>query len=255
MFWLIFGLPGIVSMTVVALKIISMERRIYGVVIGILAIAMVGCDNSDKQREFSEGVIEYEVSFPFDQDDMLINLYPQKMTMSFDHGRIKAELRSLGGIVTSQFYVDNNTERFSQVLKSFDEKVVMNLNASGVKNMLFNMPIMELEPTGETDSIAGFLCYKTIGNFTSDSVPSIILYHTPDIEIPNPNWWNQFNQCDEVLLGYEVEQYGMRMRLRATSVRMDEVNDDVFIVPEGYSEVDWQGMQAKIKGLLDQFKD
>jgi hypothetical protein len=232
-----------------------MERRIYGVVIGILAIAMVGCDNSDKQCEFSEGVIEYEVSFPFDQDDMLINLYPKKMMMSFDNGQIMAELRSLGGIVTSQLYVDNNTERFSQVFKSFDEIVAMNLDATGVKDMLGNMPRMVLEPTVEKDSIAGFLCSKTIANFASDSVPAIALYHTSEIEIPNPNWWNQFNVCDEVLLGYEVEQYGMRMRLRATSVRVDDIDDSIFSVPEGYAVVDWMGMQEKIEGLLDQYKD
>ena len=232
-----------------------MERRIYGVVIAILAIVVVGCDNSDKQREFSEGVIEYEVSFPFDQDDMLINLYPKTMMMSFDNGQILAELRSLGGIVTSQLYLDNNTERFSQVLKSFDEKVAMNLDAPGVTDMLGNMPAMMLEPTGEKDSIAGFLCNKTIANFASDSVPAISLYHTSEIQIPNPNWWNQFNMCDEVLLGYEVEQYGMRMRLRATSVRMDDVEDSIFSVPEGYAVVDWMGMQEKIESLLNQFRD
>lgn len=232
-----------------------MERKIFGVLAGLVVITLASCDTSDKQREFSEGVIEYEVSFPFDQDDVLINLYPQKMTMNFDNGQIQAELRSLGGIVTSQFFVDNNTRHFSQTLKSFDEKTVMSLDASGVASMLGNMPRMALKTTEETDSIAGFLCHKTIANFTTDSVPAIVLYHTSEIIFEDPNWWNQFNGCKEVLLGYEVEQYGMRMRLLATSVLMEEVDDQVFKIPEGYSAVDWQGMHSKIKGLLDQFQE
>jgi hypothetical protein len=232
-----------------------MERKIFGIAAGLVAMSIVSCDSSDTQREFSEGVIEYEVSFPFDQDDVLINLYPQKMIMNFDDGQIQAELRSLGGIVTSQFFVDNNTQHFSQMLKSFDEKVAMNLDAGGVASMLRNMPRMALVPTGETDSIAGFLCNKTIANFTTDSVPAIVLYHTSEIILEDPNWWNQFNGCKEVLLGYEVEQFGMRMRLLATSVRMEEVDGQVFEIPEGYSEVDWLGMQSKIEGLLQQFQE
>lgn len=232
-----------------------MELKVYGVVLGVMAITMISCNDSTTQREFTEGVIEYEVSFPFDQDDMLINLYPQKMVMNFDNGQIQAELRSLGGIVTSRFYVDNNTQHFSQVLKSFDEKVAMHLDAGGVENMLSKMPTMVLDPTGEIDTVAGFACHKTIANFASDSVPPIVLYHTPDIKILEPNWWNQFNECSEVLLGYEVEQYGMRMRLLATHVRIEEVDDSVFDIPDGHEEVDWEGMQTKIEGLLDQFKD
>ena len=188
------------------------------------------------------------------KDDMLVNLYPQKMDLSFASGQVKADLSSFGGYVGSQFIVDNNTRRFTQVLKTPNDLYVMNLNEQGTKDMLAQMPEMKIRTTDEMDTLAGFVCRKSIADFESDSVPPIVLWHTNEIKLESPNWWNQFHDCPEFLLGYDIEQYGLRMRVRATSVKMAHVPDEVFMPPANATEVDLSGMQEQIEGLIEQFQ-
>ena len=128
----------------------------------------------------------------------------------------------------------------------------MVLNETGVNDMVGSMPRMTITPTNETDSVAGYLCKKSIAIFNNDSVPPIELWHTDQIDIPNPNWCNQFYDCNEVLLGYEVEQYGMRMRLRARNVMPKEVPATRFDYPDGYESKDYLGMRAHMENLLGQ---
>jgi len=93
----------------------------------------------------------------------------------------------------------------------------------------------------------------TIAEFVGDSVPSVELWHTSDINLNSPNWYNQYNKLEEVLLGYEMEQYGMRMKLRARTVIIESVADDVFSEPDGYNMVSVTEMDAQIRALMEEY--
>lgn len=223
---------------------------------GISAIALLSsCEPASEAEARSAGRIEYEVTFPFNKEDMLVNLYPQKMQIAFSDDRMKAELKSFGGVIATEFFVDNDDKQFTQLLRAFNERLALNLDQSGVDGMLATMPSMKLTATEDVDTIAGYLCSRTIAEFRSDSVPAIDLWHTGEISISSPNWWNQFNGCEELLLGYDIEQFGMRMRLRATSVYFCTIPDDEFELPENYDAIEWPEMEKKLGGLIDQFSE
>jgi hypothetical protein len=225
-------------------------KLIFGCLILVLCFS---CTEKLSTENKAEGVITYDVTFPFNQDDILVNVFPTEMIIEFDETHMHASLESRGGIIANEFIVDNATHELNQLLRSFNDRYAMHLDDQGVKNMLTIMPEMRLTPTDRTDTLAGYLCHITIAEFTTDSVPAIELWHTGELDIKNPNWWNQFFLCDQILLGYEVEQYGMRMKLRAKKVELKEVNDDNFNMPAGYESVDYEGMDGKIKALLEQY--
>jgi hypothetical protein len=219
---------------------------------GILLLS--SCSPNADEKKFSEGTIIYDVTFPFQQNDILVNLYPSEMIMDFKDDKVRMSMQSLGGLVATEFVVDNGTHEFSQILRALKERHFMSLDEAEVGEMVNSMPKMILTPTDETDSLAGYLCKKTIAIFDSDSVPPIELWHTDQIDLTNPNWCNQFYESKDVLLGYEIEQYGMRMRLRARSVMPADVPETRFVLPEGYAELDYLGMRAHVKDLLGQFQ-
>ncbi len=216
-------------------------------------VSIASCTENGKKQSISEGKIIFDVAFPFEEGDILQHIYPEEMVMEFKDNRVHGLLQSLGGILSSEVYIDNNSHEFDQMLRVMKDRYHLELGASGVQEMLERMPQMTLVPTDKTDSIAGYLCKMTLAEFVGDSVPSVELWHTSDINLSTPNWCNQYHDLDEVLLGYEVEQYGMRMKLRARSIFLEDIGDDVFTQPEGYTEVDIYQMDEKIRSLIEEY--
>lgn len=219
----------------------------------VLVTQMCSCSEVEKEIPTNQGVIVYEVSFPFDQDNPYINIFPKEMTFTFKENKIKAKLASFAEVVCSEFIIDNSEKRFEQYFKVFDEKYHMELDEKGVAEMLKHLPNLELRNTAEIDSVAGLICAKSLASFIDRSAQPIILYHTHKIQLDEPNWYNQFSDLKDVLLAYEIEQFGKRMRLEAKEIRYEAVSDSDFVSPSGYSTVSFDEMHGKIEGLVAQF--
>jgi len=200
-----------------------------------------------------EGSITYEVTFPYVKNKVLLNVFPEEMTMTFKNGQTHSILQSLGGIVSTEFIANEKDRTFSQYLKAFQERYSMELDEKEVIQYVSSMPSMRLEPTGEKDSVAGFLCDKTIAHFNIDSVPPVILYHTKEIELKQPNWYTQYKDVDGVLLGYELEQYGMRMKLLAKEVQLGPIGEDCFKIDQEYTKINIERMEQVIDSLMMSF--
>ena len=211
------------------------------------------CGCGLKSEKPVQGVIVYDVTFPYLKDKILLNVFPEEMIVSYKGDQTHGMLKSLGGIVASEFIANEKERSFCQLLKAFQDRYVMELSENEVKQFVSSLPAMTFEPTNETDSVAGFLCKKTIANFQLDSVPPVVLYHTTEIQLKNPNWYSQYQEIDGVLLGYEVEQYGMRMKLTAKSVEIAEVKDELFEVSPKYQRINSQEMKQVIDSLIGNF--
>lgn len=228
--------------------LVSMSRIAW---IAVFATILVfpGCGSKEDENH-AEGIITYDVSFPYNSNELLSNIYPEEMIVAFRGPEITGSLEAMLGIVRNSFYVNNESLVFDQFLKTHKGSHHMTLDSAGVVRMLDTSTKVRLIPTEKTDSIAGFLCSLTIAEFLQDSVPPIELWHTPDIPIKNPNWCNPYHELDEFLLGYDVEQWGMRMKVRARAVEFCEVGETRFAFPTGYEEVDFDGMTEVVNALL-----
>lgn len=212
---------------------------------------LTSCEGSSEQS--IEGSITYDVTFPYVKNKVLLNVFPEEMTMTFKNEQTHSILQSLGGIVSTEFIANEKERTFSQYLKAFQERYSMELSEKQVFQYIANMPSMRLEPTGEKDSVAGFLCDKTIAHFNIDSVPPVILYHTKEIALNQPNWYTQYKDVDGVLLGYELEQYGMRMKLLAKEVKLEPISENRFIIDQEYMKINTERMEQVIDSLMLSF--
>ncbi len=201
-----------------------------------------------------EGYIKYEVSFPY-ESGLMLQFYPKEMMFYFNEEQAHAVLSSAYGVVSTDFFIGQKDEFFSHYLKSFSEKKVIHMHHTNVHDWLKRYPDVRLEPTNETMEIAGFKCKKTVAHFMIDSLPTIDLYSTQEIGIKDNNWWNKFEGLDGVLLGYEVNLYGKRMRLRATEVKYERQEPSVFARPEGYEEVNFDQMDQALRDLSNSFSE
>jgi len=232
-------------------------RRIglFTSLLGLLCFAGWKCGENSPWNSITEGMIVYDVSYPLELDNPYINIYPGEMTFFFKDGKVRARLASFADVVTSEFIIDNKARTFVQYFKAFDEKFRLELDHTGVQGMLSELPDVQLRETTETDSLAGFLCRKSLASFASLPEDKFTLYHTRAINIKCPNWCNKYDAIDEVLLAYDIEQFGKRMRLKAKEVVYQEIPDDKFAEPKGYADISMEEMKVQIGGLVAQFEE
>ncbi|MFZ4784240.1 MAG: hypothetical protein ACOYLH_02110 [Flavobacteriales bacterium] len=221
--------------------------------LAILFISLVSCGGGNIFNRKNEGIIFFDVSFPYEQNSIRLELYPKEMTFEFHKDQMHASISSSFGVVATDIYIDNKNKKFTQILKSFGEHYGMSLDESNIKTWTDRQQITRIESTADTLTIAGFLCKKSIAYLPNDSLPPIQLYFTDEIKIDQSNWWNQFHEIEGCLLAYEVEQYGKRMRLVAREVRFQDVAPESFTIPSGTTAVDADGMYDQMDKLMKEF--
>ncbi|MDZ4823321.1 MAG: hypothetical protein SH856_07665 [Flavobacteriales bacterium] len=213
-----------------------------------------GCSNSPVAKK-SEGIIIYQLSLPYVKENLLANLYPKEMVLEFDENHTHSTIQSIADMGRTEFITSNIGFSIGYFLKDFDSTYIMELDSAHVVAMLNDFPQVRFEKTNETETICGFLCKKTLAHFVNDSLPAVTLLHTDEIKIVNPNWYTQFSAMNDVLLAYDVEQFGLRTRLQAISVEFKDVDDARFSMTESGRKISWDEMKPIMDSMLSRFED
>jgi hypothetical protein len=202
-----------------------------------------------------EGKIIYDVTFPYETNDIKLALFPSEMTCIFDGDHQHTLIESAYGIVKSEFIIDHEKKEFNHLVACFGSDYVMHLNEGEYQDWVKQFPSVRLEPTEETMTIAGYECKKTIAYFKSDSLPSVELYSTTKLDLDGDNWWNTYAGVEGTLLGYDIEQYGRRMQVRAREVIFQKTSPEDFQVPSSYTRISASEMKAKLDEIVKDYLD
>ncbi|MFB6258831.1 MAG: hypothetical protein ABEH38_09065 [Flavobacteriales bacterium] len=222
-----------------------------GILLGLMVV-MSGCrkvQNAFEQR-IQEGIIHYDITFPYAKEGGLVSsMLPDKMTMKFEKGRYVTEIKAGMGMFKMRILSNNKKKILHQTVDMMKEKLMVELNEHGAKQMLDRFPALKIISTPHRDTLGGLPCKKALGLFAPADQPQMDIYHTDRIALKNPNWWSQFHELDGVLMGYEVMRFGKRMRLRATKVEAKEIPDKAFSTKE-YEKVSLKEMNKTMQKLM-----
>lgn len=240
---------------------ISLPKNLFLPVLAVAIAFVIGslAGSCDRIAVFDQrpqqGVIEYKISFPTLEDDsgLMTSLLPEKMTMHFNRGVYATELSTVGGLFKNRFVVNGNERSMIHQIKIFKKKIESEYNETDILGQLNQMPRLTIIETGELDTIAGLPCRKAIGIFDHISMPEMTIYYTDAINIPNPNWCTQFHEIDGVLLQYDLEQMGIRMRFTAVSVQSLETDESSLAPEPGYDRVPVERLQAELEEVISTF--
>lgn len=209
-------------------------NRIFLLTGVVFSLFLSSCGGDEK---VTEGVIEFEISYPYYQGSgFMASMLPDKMTMTFKDGIYKTEV-SKGTYFKSAFIIDCNNKTVTNLFHFGTKNIYCTMKEKDVKKILSKEPKPQYLETNDGDSLAGFLCRKTVAYYEEVEQPDVAIYSTPDIDIPNSNWWTPFHQINEVLLEYEIERFDFRMRFTAVKFTATEVSEDEFTVPSQYKKV------------------
>tara|TARA_B110000285_G_scaffold91022_1_gene104325 strand:+ start:4120 stop:4833 length:714 start_codon:yes stop_codon:yes gene_type:complete len=203
--------------------------------------------------KISEGVIHFELSYPYYQDAFMASIMPDEMEMTFKNNVYRNHV-SKGGLFSSTVIADCNNETLILILDLGPKRIYCTLDKSLTSKMLVNYPIPDILKVREFDSVAGAFCEKksAIFDHLADGY-DVELYETFDVDIKNSNWCNQYSEVEGVLLGYEIKQFGIEARIIATKMDTVLVNDSIFSVPQGFKEVTLERMLFEMDEISKSF--
>ncbi len=216
---------------------------------GILsAFLFTGCE--EKDNRITEGVIDYDVTYPYFKDPFMKNMLPSKMKFEFKDGMYKNTIEKA---IFATSLISNCKDSVLIMTMRFGKKQYYSeLDAALTDTMIKKNGIPDIIALNATDSMAGVLCTKYMGVFDNlnDGYDGEV-YETHSIGIDAPNWCNPYRELDGVLLGYEVDQFGLQMRFRATQITDTIVNDSTFNIPANYKKVPLERMLYEVEELFN----
>jgi hypothetical protein len=230
----------------------SAQYHIYLVLLTALTI-LCSCGKQRKTTEGLEGRIVYDLTFPYEKNSVMLDLYPKEMTVYFKGDKLHTEIRSSYDLLTTDFIIDNEKRSFCQMLKNVSKRYSMQLNEEETIAWYKKSPEYAFEPLEGTEVICGYVCNKTLARALNTDLPPVTIYHTRGLGLGNDNWWNPYHGIDGFLLAYDVLQYGMIMRMKAREVIFESVDDKHFIVPENYLKVDANAMDAHLQAVVSEY--
>ncbi|MCT4581320.1 MAG: hypothetical protein N4A35_07885 [Flavobacteriales bacterium] len=177
-------------------------------------------------------------------------MLPSKMTFEFKDGMYKNTIEK--SIFATSLIANCKDSILIMTMRLGQKQYYAELDAALTDTMIQKNGIPDIIPLNTTDSIAGMLCTKHMGVFDNlnDGYDGEV-YETQEIGLEAPNWCNPYRELDGVLLGYEVDQFGLLMRFRATEIMDTIVSDSTFNIPANYKKVPLERMLYEVEELFN----
>ncbi|MBL4704562.1 MAG: hypothetical protein JKY54_08570 [Flavobacteriales bacterium] len=223
----------------------------------LISILVVGCGPSESEPvALTEGTITYNVTYPGRTEGGLMDgVLPKEMIMVFKDD-VYTNTISAAGMFDSKIIVD--CKKKTAILSfHFGPKKIYTVMSAEVPDSLMHAQfgIPELIPVEGTVMVADFLCKRTFASFDDfEDGPDFEIKYTTDIKIDHPNWCNQFVGLDAVLLEYELKQYGMRLKMSASTVSTEPVDDKEFQIEENFKLVSVEEMIYQFEEVFVNFQ-
>lgn len=216
---------------------------------------MLGCDGSSPfTTHISEGTIEYDVTYPtLDSNNLMLEMLPDKMVMRFKNNRYVSTLSTAGGIVEMGIVADLTNKQVFNKAKIFTDRYVLKMNAAEAQEFSDVLPPFQVEYLDDSEVLAEAHCSKVLLDFGTAKTESYVFCYTDEIDLNEPNWHTPYHDIKGVLLDYIIENYGMTMRLQATRIVAEPVDDSEFEVGDDYRDVSADEFDKLVVKNLEMF--
>lgn len=223
----------------------------------LIFIAFLSCDenkDSSNSSKISQGIVEYDIVYPDKVMETWSYLLPKKMTMTFKNNIYKNEI-SIEGLISSSIIANCNKKTLVMVLDFGLDHIYTVLDENETENLLKMYPNPDIISSNLRDSIVGMSCNIHYGIFEKlEDGPDAIIHETKKIDIQNSNWCNQYNEIKGVMLTYNITQFGLNMKFKASNIYPDvPVENSTFDIPADFNEVPLNVYLKKMNEIFSNF--
>ncbi|HET6245873.1 MAG: hypothetical protein H0V01_12460 [Bacteroidetes bacterium] len=207
------------------------------------------CRQLTDEKYISEGIIEYDISYPETaEDNVMIALMPKTMLLKFKNDKVAFEFTGGMGLFKATFVSDLQNQKLLHLVKILNKKYALTYNAAEIHD-IDEMPGININFTGEKKTIAGYETKRSLITFKDDENTSYDIYFTEDINLKTPNWSTPYKEINGVLMEYQLKRYNVVMRFTATSVKKADIDDSDFEKPDDYKIITKEEMDQLFLNL------
>ncbi|MBN4072183.1 hypothetical protein JYT14_00480 [Flavobacteriales bacterium AH-315-E23] len=226
-------------------------KRIYISLLPLLLFFLSGCEHMFHDH-IEEGYIEFEITYPeTDAGSIMAGILPNQMILRFKDDRTVGTLSAAMGAFRTEMMAFPETKTVYQLVKIMNDKHALRVDSNEIESLYAELPEMKIQFMDSTKMIAGYECKKAIVTFKDNIKDEFSIYYTDDIDLFNSNWCTPFHEISGVLLEYQVRKYNYELRLTATRVVKEKIDESYFVIPDDYVEIDKDGMDK----IFEDFKE
>ncbi|MCB0497553.1 MAG: DUF4412 domain-containing protein [Cyclobacteriaceae bacterium] len=168
-------------------------------------------------------------------------MMPSEFTFLIKNQKSRMEMSSMMG--PTIVITDNEAKKSTTLMNMGGQKMKMTIDFDEAEEIEDNAANnVKIEYVDGTKEIAGYTCKKAImkvksGEEGDEDEGEIVFYYSPDIEpIENMKGFEGLN-LKGMPLEYSISNRGIKMVVTATSIEKKPIDDSVFVIPEGYTEI------------------
>jgi hypothetical protein len=236
------------------MKIHPMNRKNILAFLLVTPVLFGGCGRSMVQTRISEGTIEYDITFPdYDPNGLMAGMLPEKTQLYFDAEHQVADLSAGMGVFRTSLIANTQKQLLDYHMSVMSKKLVSELGPKDLVQFNKDSQAMTIVYTNVEDTIAGYPCKKAIAIYSGLEQPEVELWYTTSINMDRPNWFGPYSDIPGVLLQYEMIQYGMRMKLRASKVTPGPLDAQRLVRKLDHDLVEPAVLQHELQEVLSTF--
>ena len=197
------------------------------------------------QDKIKEGKITFEISISNEEEmnDQMLAMMPKEMVVYFKNDKSRGEMDMMGGKIIT--ITDGKDGESISCMDLMGKKQAIKTTKEDAEREKSKMGEYEVKHSDETKVIAGYKCKKATVVFKdSEKSSPIDIWYTDDLEVSNSAKYS-WKGIDGYMLEFSVDQKGMGMKFTCTEIKKQDVKDDMFEVPEGYTVVTQEEMMKQ----------
>lgn len=207
--------------------------------VAVISFTAVG---AKAQTKFSEGKIVYTITMTDnDMDPQMASMMPKEMTMSSKGDMSRVDMvTGMGNVVT---IFDRKAKVGTTLMDMMGKKTAIKMTEEDMKKE-HDKNKTTIKYLNDTKVICGYTCHNAEVT-TEGTKDKNIVWYTKDITSSNPSAWRSgLGDIDGFLMEYNVSQRGMGMKMTAKSITPGTIDDSIFKIPDGYTEMTPEQMKA-----------
>ena len=213
-----------------------MKKRLSTFILLVVCLVIYSGETKAGGDEFN-GIIVYNISFgDMDMDPQMAAMMPKTMKMKIKGESSRTEISM--GMGSTIVVFNGETKSGFTLMDIMGQKYAMEMTAEELEKDIEETPDMDVEVTGETKEIAGYMCKKAIvkSNESGAEDLEMTVYFTDELGSGMLNYNNPvFKDVQGVMMEYTMKENDMDMTFSAISVTKKKIGDDEFEIPEGYN--------------------
>lgn len=185
--------------------------------------------------KIKEGKVTFEITIDNaeEMNDQMLAMMPKEMVVYFKGDNSRGEMDMMGGKVIT--ITDGKTGESTSCMDIMGKKQAIKSTKEDAEKEREKLGEYEVKHSDETKEIAGYKCKKATVVFKDpEKSGPIDIWYTDELEASNSAKYS-WKGIDGYMMEFSVNQKGMGMKFTCTEVKKQEVKDDMFKIPEGYT--------------------